>query len=86
MSSMRATGSGTTVRTRWAIYQLLGLKRIEGGASAKRVTQGNVVIANLKDWGYRGAVLPVHPQAGQIDGPDVVVRDQRRDGPDPVRP
>lgn len=27
-----ATGSGTTVRTRWAIYQLLGLKRIEGVA------------------------------------------------------
>ena len=38
------------------------------GASAKRVTQGNVVIANLKDWGYRGAVLPVHPQAVEIDG------------------
>ena len=38
------------------------------GASAKRVTQGNVVIANLKDWGYRGAVLPVHPQAAEIDG------------------
>ena len=27
-----ATGSGTTVRTRWAIYQLLGLQRIEGVA------------------------------------------------------
>lgn len=38
------------------------------GASAKRATQGNVVLANLKDWGYRGAVLPVHPQATQIDG------------------
>lgn len=38
------------------------------GASAKRMTQGNVVIGNLKDWGYRGAVLPVHPQAAEIDG------------------
>lgn len=38
------------------------------GASAKRVTQGNVVISNLKDWGYDGAVLPVHPQAKEIDG------------------
>lgn len=38
------------------------------GASAKRMTQGNVVIANLKDWGYGGAVLPVHPQAAEIDG------------------
>lgn len=38
------------------------------GASAKRVTQGNVVISNLKEWGYRGAVLPVHPQASEIEG------------------
>jgi acyl-CoA synthetase (NDP forming) len=38
------------------------------GASAKRMTQGNVVISNLKDWGYSGAVLPVHPQANEIDG------------------
>lgn len=38
------------------------------GASAKRMTQGNVVISNLKEWGYRGAVLPVHPQASEIDG------------------
>ena len=38
------------------------------GASAKRVTQGNVVISNLKEWGYQGAVLPVHPQASEIDG------------------
>ncbi|MGI6853200.1 acetate--CoA ligase family protein [Mesorhizobium sp. 1B3] len=38
------------------------------GASAKRMTQGNVVISNLKDWGYKGAVLPVHPQAKEIDG------------------
>ncbi|MCC6852696.1 MAG: acetate--CoA ligase family protein [Rubrivivax sp.] len=38
------------------------------GASAKRMTQGNVVIANLRDWGYRGAVLPVHPLAERVDG------------------
>lgn len=38
------------------------------GASAKRMTQGNVVISNLKDWGYNGAVMPVHPQASEIDG------------------
>lgn len=38
------------------------------GASAKRSTQGNVVIGNLRDWGYQGAVLPVHPQAKEIDG------------------
>lgn len=38
------------------------------GASAKRSTQGNIVIANLRSWGYGGAVIPVHPQAGEIDG------------------
>lgn len=38
------------------------------GASAKRMTQGNVVIRNLLDWGYDGAILPVHPQASEIDG------------------
>lgn len=38
------------------------------GASAKRITQGNVVIANLKDWGFKGAIHPIHPQAKEIDG------------------
>lgn len=38
------------------------------GASAKRSTQGNVVIDNLRKWGYRGRVLPVHPSAAEIDG------------------
>jgi acyl-CoA synthetase (NDP forming) len=38
------------------------------GASAKRATQGNVVISNLKDWGYNGTILPVHPEAKEIDG------------------
>ena len=32
------------------------------------MTQGNVVISNLKEWGYAGPVLPVHPQAREIDG------------------
>ncbi len=38
------------------------------GASARRVSQGNVVIANLKDWGFPGRVIPVHPKARSIDG------------------
>lgn len=38
------------------------------GASAKRSTQGNVVIANLKESGFTGSVFPVHPQAREIDG------------------
>jgi len=38
------------------------------GASAKRMTQGNVVISNLKEWGYKGGVYPLHPQASEIDG------------------
>ena len=37
------------------------------GASAKRVTQGNVVISNLRNWGYDGRILPIHPQADRID-------------------
>lgn len=42
------------------------------GASAKRSTQGNVVLGNLKSWGYGGRIVPVHPQAGEIDGLAVV--------------
>lgn len=38
------------------------------GASAKRSTQGNVVLNNLKSWGYQGRIVPVHPQAAEIDG------------------
>ena len=38
------------------------------GASAKRATQGNVVISNLREWGYKGAIMPVHPEATEIDG------------------
>lgn len=37
------------------------------GASAKRVTRGNVVISNLRNWGYDGRILPIHPQADRID-------------------
>ncbi len=38
------------------------------GASARRVSQGNVVIANLREWGFPGRVIPVHPKARTIDG------------------
>jgi len=38
------------------------------GASAKRAAQGNVVIDNLRTWGYGGEILPVHPLAERIDG------------------
>ena len=38
------------------------------GASARRVSQGNVVMANLREWGFPGRVIPVHPKAATIDG------------------
>ncbi|MGJ7505910.1 acetate--CoA ligase family protein [Variovorax sp. GT1P44] len=38
------------------------------GASARRSSQGNVVIQNLQGWGYKGRILPVHPSATEIDG------------------
>lgn len=38
------------------------------GASSRRVSQGNLVIANLKEWGFPGRVIPVHPKASSIDG------------------
>jgi acyl-CoA synthetase (NDP forming) len=38
------------------------------GASAKRASQGNVVIDNLLKWKFPGTVIPVHPSAGMIDG------------------
>ncbi|HSF15680.1 MAG TPA: acetate--CoA ligase family protein [Vicinamibacteria bacterium] len=37
------------------------------GASSRRVSQGNLVIANLKEWGFPGPVIPVHPNATSID-------------------
>jgi acetate---CoA ligase (ADP-forming) len=38
------------------------------GASAKRASQGNVVIDNLHKWKFPGTVIPVHPTADTIDG------------------
>lgn len=38
------------------------------GASAKKISQGNVVIANLKNWKWQGEILPVHPTAPEIEG------------------
>lgn len=38
------------------------------GASSKRTSQGNVVIQNLRSWGFRGRILPVHPSADEIEG------------------
>lgn len=38
------------------------------GASAKRSSQGNVVIDNLHKWNFTGKVIPVHPTADVIDG------------------
>lgn len=38
------------------------------GASARKVSQGNVVIANLRDWNWPGEILPVHPTAPEIQG------------------
>ena len=38
------------------------------GASAKRMSQGNVVIENLQKWKFPGTVLPVHPSADMIQG------------------
>lgn len=38
------------------------------GASARRSSQGNVVIQNLLAWGFSGQIVPVHPSAAEIDG------------------
>ncbi len=38
------------------------------GASAKRMSQGNVVIENLHKWKFPGTVIPVHPSADFIEG------------------
>jgi acetate---CoA ligase (ADP-forming) len=38
------------------------------GASASRMAQGNVVLANLFRSGYQGAVTVVHPSAAVVDG------------------
>ena len=38
------------------------------GASAKRVSQGNLVIANLLAAKFPGPIIPIHPTAETIDG------------------
>lgn len=38
------------------------------GASARRETQGNRVIANLVRYGFGGKIIPVHPSAEIVDG------------------
>lgn len=38
------------------------------GASAKRQTRGNLVLANLRRFGFTGTVLPVHPNAESVEG------------------
>jgi acyl-CoA synthetase (NDP forming) len=38
------------------------------GASAKRASQGNIVIENLHKWKFGGTVIPVHPSANTIEG------------------
>ena len=38
------------------------------GASATRVTFGNVFIRRLREYGYEGAIYPIHPRAPAIEG------------------
>jgi acyl-CoA synthetase (NDP forming) len=38
------------------------------GASAKRKNNGNVVVVNLRAVGYGGTVIPIHPEAPEIEG------------------
>ncbi|WP_322864779.1 acetate--CoA ligase family protein (plasmid) [Aquicoccus sp. G2-2] len=38
------------------------------GASSTKTSQGNAVIANLRDWAWPGDIIPVHPVAPEIDG------------------
>jgi acyl-CoA synthetase (NDP forming) len=38
------------------------------GASAKRASQGNIVITNLREWKFPGTIVPVHPSADMIEG------------------
>jgi acyl-CoA synthetase (NDP forming) len=38
------------------------------GASSRRVSQGNLVLTNLKEWGFPGPVIPVHPTAASVYG------------------
>ncbi len=38
------------------------------GASSRRSNNGNVVLTNLRDAGFNGQVIPVHPEAAEIEG------------------
>lgn len=38
------------------------------GASATSVSGGNRFIRNLKNFGYAGTIVPIHPKAGEIEG------------------
>lgn len=38
------------------------------GASSSSTTIANTFIRRLKDFGYRGAIYPIHPKAGTIEG------------------
>ena len=38
------------------------------GASRSGMKLGNVPIANMRRFGYRGRVLPIHPEAGEVMG------------------
>src|SRR5579875_3180111 len=42
------------------------------GASATRQAQGNGVLRNLREIGYAGRVVPVHPTAASVDGLEAV--------------
>lgn len=38
------------------------------GASRSGMKLGNVPIANMRKFGYRGRVFPIHPDAGEVMG------------------
>lgn len=44
------------------------------GASATRKNNGNVVLINLHDAGFKGRVIPVHPEAKEIVGYEVAAQ------------
>lgn len=41
---------------------------VVAGASANAVAQGNRFIRGLRDFGYKGAIYPLHPNASEIEG------------------
>ncbi len=38
------------------------------GASTKDTTMANTFIRRMKDFGYQGAIYPIHPKAGAVEG------------------